>query len=93
MRKVPMDQSTPLTRAAGMPKQTQQAIAVVVVIWVVALVALVPGMATSSGPTIAASLIVLAAAPFVLVMLLGCAAVMKRRAKPPKDVEVMPVAA
>ncbi len=88
-----MDQPPLLTQATEIPTRTQQAIAAIVVIWVGALVALVPGMSTSSGPTIAASLIVLAAAPLVLLILLGCTAVMKRLSKPPKGERVISAAA
>ncbi len=88
-----MGQPPQSTQGSETPTRAQQAMAAVVAIWVGALVALVPGISTSSGPTIAASLIVLATAPVVLLILLGNAAVKKRRAQPPKGEQVFSPAA
>jgi hypothetical protein len=60
--------------------------ATLVVIWVLALIALLPGISASSGPTIAASLAVLAAAPVVLLSLLGYSAAAASRRRHGADV-------
>ncbi|HEX4019098.1 MAG TPA: hypothetical protein VHX15_20350 [Frankiaceae bacterium] len=62
--------------------KAEQAIAAVVIIWVGALLALLPAMVTSSGPTIAACLISFAAAPPVLLVLLGATRVLHRSGDP-----------
>ncbi len=52
---------------------------VVGLIWVGALLALVPAISTSSGPTIAACLFLLVIAPAVMLVLLFCLAMANRR--------------
>lgn len=59
-----------------------QAMVAVVIVWVGALLALLPAMVTSSGPTIAACLICLAAAPLALILLLGATRVLHRSGGP-----------
>lgn len=92
-RKVPMDQTPQFTHESGRPQQTQRAITAIVVIWVGALLALVLGISTASGPTIATSLILLATAPLALLILLGCTAAISHRRKPPKSERVLSAAA